>query len=52
MDLQQDFSQFLSEKALNNMMEYAMTLGKNIVVAVIIYIVGRFIISKLTKVAN
>lgn len=52
MDLQQDFSQFLSEKALNNMMEYAMTLGKNIVVAVIIYIVGKFIISKLTKVVR
>ena len=52
MDLQQDFSQFLSEKALNNIMEYAMTLGKNIVVAIILYFVGRFIISKLTKVVR
>lgn len=52
MDFSKDLSQFLSEKALNNMMEYAMTLGKNIIVALIIYIVGKFIISKLTAIAR
>ncbi len=52
MELQQNFSQFLSEKALDSLTDYAMTLGKNIVVAVIIYIIGKFIISKLTKVVR
>lgn len=51
-DFTNDLSHLLSEKALNNMMDYAMTLGKNIILALFIYFVGKFIISKLTKIAR
>lgn len=56
MDLTQDFSvslsKMLSKGALENLMNYGMELGKNILAAIIIYIVGKFIISKLTKVVR
>lgn len=42
----------LSENALNTMMNYCMTFGKNIIAAVVIYLVGKYIISKLTKIVR
>ncbi|MCR5313205.1 MAG: mechanosensitive ion channel [Bacteroidaceae bacterium] len=42
-----DVSSAFSEHALNNVTDYLMTLGKNLVVALLIYIVGKFIIARL-----
>ena len=39
----------LGSLALNNITDYVMTLGKNLIAAVIIYFAGRFIIGKLLK---
>lgn len=39
----------LSENALNTVIQYGITLGKNVVVALLIYIVGKYIIKKITK---
>lgn len=39
----------LSDLALNNITEYLVTLGKNLLAAIIIYIVGKFVIGKLLK---
>lgn len=49
MDLEQTVSNGLSAKALEDMMQYGIELGKNLLVALLIYIVGKFIISKLLK---
>ena len=39
----------LGDLALNNITEYLVTLGKNLLAAIIIYIVGKFLIGKLLK---
>lgn len=39
----------LGDLALNNITEYLITLGKNLLAAIIIYIVGKFVIGKLLK---
>lgn len=39
----------LGDLALNNITEYMITLGKNLLAAIIIYIVGKFVIDKLLK---
>lgn len=39
----------LGDLALNNITEYLVTLGKNLLAAIIIYIVGKFVIGKLLK---
>ena len=49
LDLSKTASELLSDKALDTVMQYCITLGKNILAALVIYFVGRFIISKLTK---
>ncbi len=49
LDLSKTASELLSDKALDTVLQYCMTLGKNILAALVIYFVGRFIISKLTK---
>lgn len=51
-DLTQDLSHLLRADALNTIIQYAITFGKNIVAAIILYIVGKFIISKLTKIVR
>lgn len=50
MDIVQDYSNLLTESTLNNIVNYCVTFGKNIVVALIIYIVGKYLIGKITKV--
>jgi len=51
---QKDFLQILashvSGKAIDNAMDYVMTFGKNLIAAIIIYFVGKFIITKVTKI--
>lgn len=44
-----DTKTLLSASTLNKLTEYGMELCKSVIVAVIIYFLGRFIISKLTK---
>lgn len=39
----------LGDLALNNITEYLITLGKNLLAAIIIYIIGKFLIGKLIK---
>ncbi len=39
----------MGDLALNNIIEYLVTLGKNVLAAILIYIVGKFIIGKLTQ---
>lgn len=48
-DFYKELSEVLSENALNNMLNYGMQLGKNIVAALVIYFVGKYIIGKVTK---
>lgn len=38
-----------SQSAIDKMVEYGMTLGKNIILAVVIYIVGKYVIKKVTE---
>lgn len=45
-----NISQLLTQSTLDKLVEYGMEFGKNIVVALIIYLVGKYIIGKLTKV--
>ena len=47
-----DLSAYLSADALSSLINYGMVLGRNILAALVIYIVGKFIISKLTKVVR
>lgn len=51
-DLTQDLSHLLRADALNTITQYAITFGKNVIAAIILYIVGKFIISKLTKIVR
>lgn len=51
-DFVKEMSEVLSENALNSMMQYCITLGKNILAAIIIYIVGKYIIGKVTKIVR
>lgn len=51
-DITNYFSHVVSMKVLDNMMNYAMTFGKNILLAIIIYLVGKYIITKLTKIVR
>lgn len=44
-----DINYLLSEDTLNMIVQYGVTFCKNLIVAVIIYFVGRFIISKVTQ---
>lgn len=48
----EDLSAIFGEKAVNNMTDYIMTFGKNIIVAIIVYFVGKFIIEKILKLAR
>ena len=48
-DFTKTASELMSDKALETMMQYCVTFGKNILAALVIYFVGRFIISKLTR---
>ena len=48
-DIAQTASELMSDKALETMMQYCVTFGKNLLAAIVIYFVGRFIISKLTR---
>lgn len=50
--LNQDYSQLLNEKTLDKIMTYGMEFGKSILVALVIYFVGKYIISKVTKVVR
>ena len=45
-------SEIFGEKAVSNMTDYVMTLGKNLLIAIAIYIIGKFIISKIEKVVK
>lgn len=47
-DFTKTASELMSDKALDTLTQYCVTFGKNILAAIIIYFVGRFIISKLT----
>ena len=47
-DIAKTASELMSDKALETMMQYCVTFGKNLLAAIVIYFVGRFIISKLT----
>lgn len=47
-----DLSQLLSADALTKVTNYGIEFCKNIVLAIIIYFVGRFVISKVTKVVR
>lgn len=49
MDFINKFSGEIGEQALSNLTNYAMTLGRNLVAAIIIYIAGKFIIGKILK---
>ncbi|MDO4959521.1 MAG: mechanosensitive ion channel [Prevotellaceae bacterium] len=49
MDFMKELSEVLSENALNKLMDYGMQFGKNILAAIVIYLVGKYIIGKLTK---
>jgi len=40
----------IGDLALSNVTEYLVTLGKNVLAALLIYVVGKFIISKLLKI--
>ena len=44
-DLTKTASELLSDKALDTVMQYCMTLGKNILAALVIYFVGDRAIS-------
>jgi len=48
-DIAKTASELMSDKALETMMQYCVTFGKNLLAAIVIYFVGRFIISKLTR---
>lgn len=48
-DFFKNIQEVLSENALNTVMHYCMTFGKNIIAAVVIYFVGKFIIGKIIK---
>lgn len=48
-DFTKTASELMSDKALETMMQYCVTFGKNLLAAIVIYFVGRFIISKLTR---
>lgn len=48
----EELSAIFGEKAVNNMTDYIMTFGKNIIVAIIVYFVGKFIIEKILKLAR
>ncbi len=48
-DIAKTASELMSDKALETMMQYCVTFGKNLFAAIVIYFVGRFIISKLTR---
>ncbi|MBQ0104119.1 MAG: mechanosensitive ion channel [Prevotellaceae bacterium] len=48
-DFFQNMHEVLSENALKTMMSYCLTFGKNILAAIVIYLVGKFIISKIIK---
>lgn len=41
--------ELFNEDAMHKIMDYGMTLGKNILVALLIYIVGKFIIAKIIR---
>lgn len=47
-DFTKTASELMSDKALDTLTQYCVTFGKNILAAIVIYFVGRFIISKLT----
>ena len=44
-----DISKLLTEKTLDNLVSYGMEFGKNIIIAIVIYLVGKYIIGKITK---
>lgn len=48
-DIAKTASELMSDKALETMMQYCVTFGKNLLAAIVIYFIGRFIISKLTR---
>ena len=48
-DFFSNMKEVLSENALNTVMDYCMTFGKNIIAAIVIYLVGKFIIGKIIK---
>lgn len=48
-DIAKTASELMSDKALETMMQYCVTFGKNLLAAIVIYFVGRFIISKVTR---
>jgi small conductance mechanosensitive channel len=47
-DFTKTASELMSDKALDTLTQYCVTFGKNLLAAIVIYFVGRFIISKLT----
>ncbi|MCQ2212807.1 MAG: mechanosensitive ion channel [Bacteroidaceae bacterium] len=51
-DIIESLSKHLSGKALENLVNYTMTLGKNVIAALIIYFLGRFIIGKILKIVR
>ena len=48
-DFTKTASELMSDKALDTLTQYCVTFGKNLLAAIVIYFVGRFIISKLTR---
>lgn len=48
-DFFQNIKEVLSENALNTAMDYCMIFGRNILAALLIYFVGKYIIGKITK---
>ena len=48
-DFFNNMKEVLSENALKTMMDYCITFGKNIIAAIVIYLVGKFIIGKIIK---
>lgn len=51
-DLIQDITNLLSANALNSLMQYGIMLCKNIIAAIVIYFIGRFVISKVVKIVR
>jgi len=44
-----NLSHLLTQNTLDKLIEYSLEFGKNILIAIIIYIVGKYIINKVTK---